>query len=482
LKRRSFVAHAAITAGSATAVTAVFGLGQKAHAAATVSVVVEWNRALLAAIARTRTQATVASRACALVHEAIYNAWVHYDLRAAFTVPGLVFKRPFWESNSTNKAIAICHAAHDVLVNLFPTEAAHFDALLTSRTPNPAVLGGGYAAVQTGCKAADLLLQWRRNDGSNQYGDLAPGAYADYTGYAPVNTPDTVVDPTRWQPLRVVDAVTGAAGVQKFLTPQWSRVRAFSMLSNSMFRPTMGHRAPTYAEMQELIDISAALTDRTKAYVDLWAANPGTVSPPGQWMLIAEQVSANDANTLDEDVKLFFGCAQALLDAGIAAWDAKRTWDSVRPITAIRYYFRNQIITAWGGSGRRTEQILGQLWQPYQRAASASPPFPEFVSGHSTFSASAAVVLAGIRASDGVYLTGTVKARTIGVEGFTTPVQDQTFSWTSLPQAADSAGLSRRYGGIHFEQGDLAGRQLGRSVGGQVLARCRALFEGRNVF
>jgi hypothetical protein len=108
--------------------------------------------------------------------------------------------------------------------------------------------------------------------------------------------------------------------------------------------------------------------------------------------------------TRDEDVKQFFGAGQAVLDAGIAAWEAKRAWDSVRPITAI------------------------------------------------------------------------------GVEGFTSPVQDQTFSWTSLPQAADSAGLSRRYGGIHFEQGDLAGRQLGRRVGGLVLARCRALFEGRNVF
>ncbi len=482
MKRRSFVAHAAATAGSAVAVTAVFGLGQKARAASAVSVVVEWNRALTAAIALTRTQATVASRACAMLHEAIYNAWVHYDLRAAFTVPGLLLKRPFWEINDTNKSIAICHAAHDVLVNLFPVAAGQFDALLSSRTPNPGWISGGYAAVQVGTNTASYLLLWRRNDGSNQYGDLAPGAYADYTGYVPVNSPDTVVDPVRWQPLRVVDAVSGATVTQNFLTPQWGRVRSFSMLSNAMFRPSMGHRAPTYGEMQELIGYSAGLTDRTKAYVDLWAANPGTVSPPGQWMQIAEQVSANDANTLDADVKLFFGAGQAVLDAGIAAWDAKRVWDSVRPITAIRYYFRNQVLTSWGGPGRGTQQVLGQDWRPYQRPSSPSPPFPEFVSGHSTFSAAAAFVMAGIRASDGINLSGMVKARAIGVEGFTTPVVDQNFTWSSLPQAADSAGLSRRYGGIHFEQGDLAGRQLGRSVGGPVLARCRALFEGRNVF
>jgi hypothetical protein len=155
----------------------VFGLGQKAHAAPAVSVVVEWNRALLAAIALTRTQATIASRACALLHEAIYNAWAHYDLRAAFTVPGLLLKRPLWERSDTNKAIAICHAARDMLVNLFPAEADLFDALLASRTPNPAASSGGYAAVQAGCNTAYLWVQWRRSDGSNQYGDLAPGAW-----------------------------------------------------------------------------------------------------------------------------------------------------------------------------------------------------------------------------------------------------------------------------------------------------------------
>jgi len=86
-----------------------------------------------------------------------------------------------------------------------------------------------------------------------------------------------------------------------------------------------------------------------------------------------------------------------------------------------------------------------------------------------------------VRGSDAIRLTGTVKAGGIGFETPTTPPQDVSFTWTSLPEAADAAGLSRRYGGIHFEQGDLAGRALGRSVGGLVLARVRALFEGRNV-
>ena len=206
------------------------------------------------------------------------------------------------------------------------------------------------------------------------------------------------------------------------------------------------------------------------------------MSPPGQWMQIAEQVSANDLNSLDRDVKLFFGAAQALLDASIAAWDAKRFYDTVRPITAIRYFFANQTIRAWGGSGQGTQFILGQQWRPYQRTTNPTPPFPEFVSGHSIFSAAAAFVLAGLRQSDGINLRRTVKANAIGVEDFTTPTREIAFAWSSLPMAADSAGLSRRVGGIHFMRGDFAGRDLGRAAGGRVLARLRALFEGRTAY
>ncbi len=79
------------------------------------------------------------------------------------------------------------------------------------------------------------------------------------------------------------------------------------------------------------------------------------MSPPGQWIEIAEKVSINDRNTLDKDVKLFFGTGQAVLDASIAAWDSKRYYDAVRPISTIRHQFRNQWIRAWAGTGQGTQ-------------------------------------------------------------------------------------------------------------------------------
>ena len=83
---------------------------------------------------------------------------------------------------------------------------------------------------------------------------------------------------------------------------------------------------------------------------------------------------------------MFFALGNALLDASIAVWDAKRFYDSIRPISAVRYLFAGQTITAWGGPGLGTREILGEQFRPYL----PTPPFAEYTSGHSAFSAAAA--------------------------------------------------------------------------------------------
>ena len=330
-----------------------------------------------------------------------------------------------------------------------------------------------------GTLAAQALLNARLNDGSNQLGNLAPGAYADYTGYLPVNSPDSLVDPNRWQPLRVTNAA-GITSVQKFLTPHWSRVRPFALPAGSAFRPVLGDPAPTREEMAQLIQMSADLDDRAKVIVDFWANNPGSVTPPGQWMGFAERVSAQDGNGLNRDVKLFFAIAQAALDASIAAWDAKRVYDSVRPISAIRYHYSGQMIRSWAGPGLGTAWIRGEDWRPYQRPTSPTPAFPEFVSGHSTFSAAMATVMSSIR-GDAVSLSFNFPAQGVPFDP-TVPAAPVTLNWTRLSDAAASAGRSRRLGGIHFKRGDQRGRALGQQVGQAVLHRCTRLFNdgGRN--
>ena len=226
------------------------------------------------------------------------------------------------------------------------------------------------------------------------------------------------------------------------------------------------------------MDFSANLTDEQKSIVEYWADGPGTELPPGHWALFAQWVSHRDSNGIDVDVKMFFAMTNAMLDASIAVWDCKRTYDYVRPITAVRFLMAGRQILAWGGPFRGTQMIQGEQWQAYQTGAVPTPAFPEFSSGHSAFSSAAAEVLRSFTGSDAFGDSATIKAGSSRVEPGAVPASDITFSWATFSAAADQAGMSRRYGGIHFKEGDLQSRAMGRLVGAQAWAKARAYFDG----
>ena len=216
MRRRDFLARTGAAASLASAGRAARAGGTTPPAAGP-SPVIAWNRALTAAIAATASGPTVAARALSMVHEAIYNAWAAYGNTNAFTLAGLR-SRSKGEWTATNKTIAIGQAAHDVLVDLFPSAVASFDATLAQTLAGLAT--GSQAAVSAnlfGKATAVALLQARHGDGSNQLGDLAGGTpYADWTSYVPLYGPDTDFKktmPTHWQPLRVTSA-EGVTSIQ----------------------------------------------------------------------------------------------------------------------------------------------------------------------------------------------------------------------------------------------------------------------------
>ena len=146
----------------------------------------------------------------------------------------------------------------------------------------------------------------------------------------------------------------------------------------------------------------------------------------------------------------------------------------MRPITAIRFLYAGQEVLAWGGPGLGPRPIKGEEWRPYL----PTPPFGEFPSGHSTFSAAAAMVLTCFTGSDHFGASVTVPAGSSQVEPGVTPAADVLLSWPTFADAADQAGRSRRYGGIHFKAGDLVGRVLGATVGARCWRAAANLFEG----
>lgn len=135
-----------------------------------------------------------------------------------------------------------------------------------------------------------------------------------------------------------------------------------------------------------------------------------------------------DGHALDQDVQLFFIVTNAVFDAEIAAWDAKNHYDYVRPITTIRYLKQGQKIRAWAGPALGTRVIARESWRPYQPDWFPTPPFSEYVSGHSTFSAAGAEVLKRFTGSDAFGASITITAGDLGVEPGV-PAQSVTLSW-----------------------------------------------------
>jgi hypothetical protein len=444
------------------------------------SVVVQWNEAALEGIRHSHLGPPMVARALAIVHTSMYDAWAAYDATAIGTQLGGALRRPPGERTPANKACAVSVAAYRALVDLFPSEQPIFDHLMQQLGLDPADQSTDTTApVGIGNVAAAAVLSFRHHDGSNQLGDLAPGAYSDYTGYQPVNSPSTVTDPNRWQPLLVVDS-TGVGTTQRFVAPQWGLVKPFALTSGTQFRPAAVpnlYPSTGYVQQaQELINYSANLTDEQKTIVEYWADGPGTEQPPGHWALFAQWVSRRDSHTVDDDVKMFFALTNALLDVSIAIWDCKRAFDYVRPITAVRFLMAGQQIRAWAGPFRGTQIIRGEQWKPYQTSTFPTPAFPEFTSGHSGFSAAAAEVLRSYTGSDAFGYSVTIKAGASRVEPGAVPASDITLAWATFSQAAAQAGISRRWGGIHFKEGDLQSRAMGRKVGAQAWLKAQTYF------
>lgn len=471
-------------------------LSQAALASAidpTENVVLQWNDAALEAIRITHPGPPIVARALAVVNTCTFDAWAAYDDKARGTRYGNKLKAPKAERTVLNKEEAVAYAAYRALSDLFPSEQILFDDLLIAQGYNP----GNTAANNTtpsgiGNLACGAVLAFRHQDKSNQLGNINGGApYSDWTGYQPVNTPDEIFDANHWQPLRVSDGHGGFVE-QRFITPHWGRVVGYSLSDweRQVLQPVQRElkrdfgrvgpydkNDPGYEDQaREVLAYSALLTDQQKVVAEYWADGPSSELPPGHWNLFAQEVSARDQHGLDDDVKMLFSMSNAVFDASIAVWGAKRAFDYVRPVSAIHHLFAGQDVVAWAGPGLGTEAIDGADWRPYQAATVVTPPFAEYPSGHSGFSASAAETLRLFTGSDVFGHAVTIPAGQSFVEPGLVPATDLTLSWATFTDAADEAGISRRYGGIHFKDGDIDARLMGRLIGQLAWERSRYHF------
>jgi len=467
------------------------------------SIVILWNQAALQGVRDSKLGPPMVARALAIVHTCIFDAWAAYDHRAIGTRLGASLRRPARERTLANMNAAISFAAYRATVDLFPADRVGvFDPLMSSLGYEPSDTTYSVATpAGVGNVAARAVLEFRHRDGANQLGDEPGGkpgvAYSDYTGFVSPNAPmdmrlsfdpATVRDPNRWQPLRYADA-TDAVVTQAYVGAHWQHVSPFALTNVAQLRSATGpaqYGSEAYqSQARDLLDLSAGLTDKQKMIAEYWADGPHSELPPGHWDLFAQFVARRDHHGADKrgvdaDVKLFFALTNAVFDASICCWDNKRFFNSVRPVTAIRYLFRGQLVRAWGGPYQGTRLMDGAAWLPYQAPTFPTPPFPEYSSGHSTFSAAGAEILRLFTGSDRFGDSVTFRAGSSKFEAGAVPDSDLTLRWATFSEAANQAGMSRRFGGIHFEQGDLDGRAAGRAVARLAWAKALAYISARD--
>ena len=197
----------------------VLAVGSVSTAQVPDTVVVTWDEVALQAIRETHPGPPIVARMLAIAHTCMYEAWAPYDSVAVGSQLGSTLRQPVAERTLANKKKAVSFAAHKALVDLFPSEQAKFDLAMTQQGFDPTDHSTDtHTASGVGNVACQAVLDFRHHDGSNQLADLAPGPYADYTGYLAVNDPDHINDPNRWQPLRVSNGQGGVV-IQKFIAP-----------------------------------------------------------------------------------------------------------------------------------------------------------------------------------------------------------------------------------------------------------------------
>jgi hypothetical protein len=440
------------------------------------NIVLMWNQAALNAIQATRSPPPIAARAIAITHTCMFDAWAPYDDIAVGTVFAGALRRPESERTQVNKEKAVSFAAYRALVDLFPSQKiTKFDQLMNEFGFDASDTSSDVrTAIGIGNTTCNAVLDIRHRDGANQLGDLHPGTYSDYSGFTPANTLEVLRDPNRWQPL-LVNGIP-----QKWLLPQWGMVTPFAA-SKARFRlqpfserPYLYPALSYWKQALDVVDLSGHLGDKEKAIAEYWADGFTTVTPPGHWCIFAQTVSRRDNHTFDQDIKLFFILGNALMDASIAAWDVKRRTDSIRPVTVIRALLGVRQIRAWAGPGLGFRNLYGRDFRSYI----PTPPFGSYVSGHSVLSAAAAEILRRFTGDDYFGESVTILPGSSLIEPGLTPSTPVTLAWQTFSDAADQAGLSRRYGGIHFEKDDWDGRALGRRVGGDVWHMAKTYIEG----
>ena len=270
------------------------------------------------------------------------------------------------------------------------------------------------------------ILAWSQDDGGAVIGNMGfPQAF------------ELTAGPAHWIPTSLT------AQQQTPLLPNWGKNRTFALASGAAcpLPPPPPYsedkNSEFYAQALEVYDTVRAITPEQRAIARFWSDDPMlSPTPPGHWMSIALTILARDGVALDQSADVLMRVGVAVADSFIACWHSKFEYDLLRPVTYIR-------------------RVIDPQWEPIL----ITPPFPEYPSGHSTQSGAAAAVLTAIFGNDHGFADATHERDGLAPR-----------TYPNFWAAAEEAGISRLYGGIHFRAAIERGLEQGRCVAASVIA------------
>jgi membrane-associated phospholipid phosphatase len=376
----------------------------------------------------------IASRALGYTALALYETVAAGSQEYKSLASQLQISLPLPKPNSNyrnNWALAANASMSRMIKNLFPNltaqNIASIDSLQQALQKRYTELGDTTITRRYseafGYAMADTLFSWSKSDG---------GHNAYLTPTLPSYIPP--VGPSFWVPTLPALAAP--------LHPTWGNNRPFLREDTTgaciapapiVFSTVVG--SPFYNEAMEVYTTSQNITATQTLIARYWADGGGTITPPGHSMAIAVQTAKEKKLNLADAAAIYAKVGIAVSDAFIACWRNKYKYNLQRPIT----YIRNNISATW----------LPLI---------TTPPFPEYVSGHSTQSSATAEILTAQFGSSYTFSDSSKIA-----DGNFLP---RTFA--NFTDMASEAAISRLYGGIHFRNGNEKGLACGKAIGGNV--------------
>jgi hypothetical protein len=442
----------------------------------------EWERALYGVVRAERLSPPVASRVFAYASAGLYSGLTVADPKAVpltgrlnglDSLPRAVAGKTY---DATLTAVA---AEHTVLDSLFaeglPTTRAALSRLADSldRARKDRGVSGDVVtqSADLGRRIGLAIVSWSHGDGFDTtrgkayVAPVGPGLWVNddpatvyatqsLSGASQAVTPSNPANALKAgtvddrslildRPKRAGRKTLPAANMAGVTEPYWGYNRPFALHAwndcAAPLPPEFSWKAgtPLYEEARVVWQTGKQLTPAQRETALYWADNGGeTGTPAGHWLSIASQMVTERRLNAEQAAWVMVATSVALNDAFISAWGYKFRLNLIRPRTFIR-------------------ETMDSTWEP----AIPTPPFPEYLSGHSTISAAAAGAMTAV----------------LGAAPFedstSIPLGHAVRKFNSFRDAAIEAGMSRIYGGIHFPSGNLEGRKLGDCIASKVGVR-----------